>query len=149
MTTPVDRLRRVVVCAEAGEPLHPDDAAWLAKGAAAYLRDAPASRLDQALGLHPDRGDVGWWTAEPRSERDSVLAEIDRQLYGQLDIPQAARQIVALSRRRNQRGALPLNEASLLADLARTGSGLPGQKQIANIIRRSRGKSNGISNFPT
>jgi hypothetical protein len=147
VTTPADRLRRVLAALEAEEPINPEDATWLAQGARAYLRDAPAIRLDAALGLHPERGNVGWWTSEPRSSRDAVLAEMDRQLYAQLDIPKAAQELVALARRRNQREPLPLNEAALLAQLARTGRGLPGRKQIENILRGSRQKSDSTSNF--
>jgi hypothetical protein len=136
--SPVDRLRQVVDCAEAGQHLQPPVAAWLAQGARAYLRDAPGVRLDAALGLHPAWGESGWWTTGPREERDAVLAEMDRQLFGQLDIPTAARSIVALARRRQERGAVDANEVALLAKLAMTGRNVPGEKQIRNILRRAR-----------
>jgi hypothetical protein len=154
---PIDRLRRIVASAEAGAPLPPDDAAWLAQGARAYLEDAPAVRLDAALGLHPGWGESGWWTTGPRAERDTLLAQIDRQLFGQLDIPTAARSIVALVRRRHEPAAAPF-----LDRLAATGRGVPGDKQLRNILRRARakdaippaairpsaGKSDAVSSFP-
>jgi hypothetical protein len=148
MTSPIDRLRRPVAALEAGDALDPADAAWLAGGAKAYLARAPGIRLDAALGLHPERGEAGWWTVEPRSARDAILGEIDRQLFAQLDVPQAAREIIALERRRRQRQAVDLNVGELFARLTRTGLAVPAEKQVKNILHRTRGKSYAASNFP-
>jgi hypothetical protein len=156
MTAPVDRLRRLVAALETGDTPDLVDAAWFAKGAREYLRDAPAVRLDAALGLHPGWGEAGWWTTGPRAERDAALAEMDKQLFGHLDIPTSAKSIVALARRRQERGDVHIREARLLDRLSGTGKGVPGLKQIANILRSSRAmldeasrKSDAVSNFPT
>jgi hypothetical protein len=156
MTAPVDRLRRVLAALESGTAPDPDDAAWLVSGARTYLRDAPAVRLDAALGLHPGWGEAGWWTTGPRAERDAVLVDMDRQLFGHLDIATSAKSIVALARRRQERGDVHAREVRLLDRLNGTCKGVPGAKQVANILRSSRGmvggpsgKSDAVSNFPT
>lgn len=153
---PVGRLRRMVEALQAGDAPDPADAAWFTEGAREYLRDAPAVRLDAALGLHPGWGEAGWWTVGPRAARDAALAAMDQQLYGHLDIPSSARSIVALARRRMEHGDVHAREARLLDRLATTAKGVPGERQIQNIIRRSRsmvedgvGKSDTASNFPT
>ncbi len=138
MTARVDCLRRLVAALEAGEKPATADVVWFAAGAREYLRDAPAVRLDAALGLHPGWGEAGWWTTGPRAARDAVLGEIDRQLFGHLDIPTSAKSIVALARRRQERADLPEQQARLLDRLISAGKGVPGPKQIANILRNSR-----------
>jgi hypothetical protein len=153
---PIDRLRRLLEALDTGNTPDPDDAAWFTAGAESYLRQAPVVRLDAALDLHPRWGEAGWWTVGPRAQRDAVLAEMDKQLFGQLDIPTAARSIVALARRRHERGDIEPREVRLLDRLAETNKGVPGERQIQNIIRRSRNqvdvstrKSDDVSNFPT
>jgi hypothetical protein len=149
---PIDRLRRIVAHTEAGQPLQPDDAAWLAAGARVYMETAPTVRLDAALGLHPQWGEAGWWIAGPRAERDALLAQMDQQLFGDLDISAAARSIVALARRRQECADVHAAAAPLLDQLAATGRSVPGQRQLMNILRRSRApaerKSDTRSNFP-
>jgi hypothetical protein len=156
MPAPIERLRRVLEALESGAVPDPDDTAWLITGARTYLRDAPAVRLDAALGLHPGWGEAGWWTTGPRAERDAVLAEMDKQLFGHLDIATSAKSIVALARRRQERGDVHAREVRLLDQLNATCKGVPGPKQVANILRTSRGmvvnppgKSDAVSNFPT
>jgi hypothetical protein len=156
MTEPVDRLRRILAALDAGGAIAPDDAAWLASGARAYLQDAPAVRLDAALGLHPEWGSPGWWTTGPRAQRDAALIEMHKQLFGHLDIASAARAIVALARRWHERGHLHASEARLLDRLNGTCKGVPGARQVANILRTSRDavvnpprKSDAVSNFLT
>jgi hypothetical protein len=156
MTVPVDILRRILAALETGTAIAPDDAAWLATGIRAYLQDAPAVRLDAALGLHPEWGKPGWWTTGPRAERDAALIEMHKQLFGHLDIASAAKSIVALARRRHERGDVHPREVRLLDQLNATCKGVPGARQVANILRTSRGmvvnpprKSDGVSNFLT
>lgn len=136
-----DLLRRIVAANRAGLPLHPADIAELARASEAHLADPPGVRFDVALGLHPKWGARAWWTIEAQASRNSAVATLDRELYPDLPVSVAARKIAQLSASRQRRSVNAFNptERAMLALIDRTGCGMPGERQIRDILATARG----------
>jgi hypothetical protein len=80
---PAARLRRLAAALGTGEPVHPDDAAWVARALHRYLEHAPDGLgLEAALGLSTPAGGEPWWRTERRAARDDLLRRLAAMLPG-------------------------------------------------------------------
>ena len=139
MANPRDAVARARRALAALQGSNDPDIVWLAAGLADYLSRAPDVRLDEALGLHPGWGDRGWWTLEAKAARNALIAELDCQCFGQVPAQEAAADMLDLVRaHRERRPGLALNQVQLLARLNGTGAGMPGRRQLADIISAER-----------
>jgi hypothetical protein len=106
MTDPLSsilRLRRLRAAAEAGQPLPPEVAAWLARAIADYERSAAdGARLDVHLGLVPPAGGKAWWTREATARRDAEIRAIAAEQFSTLNRRRQAEEIRRILRRRGQ-----------------------------------------------
>lgn len=77
----VARLRRIKAAAAAGQPLDPDDAAWLAAGLENYLGAAcRGATLDQTLEVTALPFAAPWWEQQGLIDRRAALRELSRLL---------------------------------------------------------------------
>jgi hypothetical protein len=72
-----ERLRRVRLALEAGEPPDPVDAQWFAGRLKHYEDEAHAgARLDEILSLVSGQGQPPWWRVVRLKERDRLIREL-------------------------------------------------------------------------
>lgn len=120
---PAERARRVVQRHQAGEPLDPSDIDFMAGFLQRTLRagSRPMSEAKSKL-----------------ERRNSLVAAAAEVLYPDLTPSAAGRLLEALAREgtQNMGTRIPKGAEELLCRLSETG--LPGPKQVENIIRNAR-----------
>lgn len=105
--------------------------------------------LEQALALAPGRGGEAWWTLEERQRRDAELVAMAREFFPDIGIEEQARRIAAEALRYQTTGwrlerdrpsdTLPdPKRRRLHRALSAAGDrGIPGQRQLQNILEKS------------
>ena len=87
-------LWRVMQALDAGQPIDPADASWLAVGIRRYRDGALIGEtLERALGLAPPPGGRSWWWREAFTRRDAAVRAIDREFFSDLGISASAAEI--------------------------------------------------------
>ena len=90
--------------------------------------------LDEALGLSCCGGAGPWWTQEARARRDATLHELHREHFPDLDLGEAAAEIVRHARRRQATSAPAMNEKDALIDAALRAGPMPKPRRIREIL---------------
>ena len=87
-------LWRVMQALDAGQPIDPADASWLAVGIRRYRDGALIGEtLERALGLAPPPGGRTWWWREAFARRDAAVRAVDREFFSDLGISASAAEI--------------------------------------------------------
>ena len=126
------RWRRIRASLSAGRPIDQADATWLARAAAAVIEEGLPARV--AYGLAPRGGPGGLHRVAQIERRDAVLRTIYHAHFSHLSPRAAAREVLALTNRR-QRSGEPVNSAVALAIAElRTLGELPALRRLTDIL---------------
>ena len=106
----------------------------LAAAIKAYDVAAGMITMDEALGLSRCSGAGPWWRVEARARRDAKLRELHQEHFRDLELGEAAAEIVRQARRRQTTGAPATNERDAMIDLALRAGPVPKARRLREIL---------------